>query len=286
MDLLILHNDRIVPLAEACLSPGQSGLLAGWGVFTTLRLYGGRPFEFHRHWVRLARDAARLGVALPYEEESVGRQITALAGANRREEGMARLWLVRNDGGLWAAQGATPLTDLLAATRELVPWPLAHRLLIQPAAIFSPGLLAGAKMLSWAQHALLLERARAQGFDDALLLNEKGELAECTSANVFLVRQGKVLTPPLASGCLPGVTREILFEIAPSSAIELAEHALTSDDLDSADEVFISSTTREVAGVGLVSPNRSYAAPGPITRELEGAFQEYVAAVLGKSGTP
>jgi len=285
MDRLILHNDRIVPFAEACLSPGQSGLLSGWGVFTTLRLYGGQPFEFHRHWVRLARDAARLGVAMPYEEETVGRQIASLAGANQREEGMARLWLVRNDGGLWAEPGATRVTDLLACTRELVPWPLAHRLLIQPAAIFSDGLLAGAKMLSWAGHALLLERARAQGFDDALLLNERGELAECTSANVFLLRHGKVLTPPLASGCLPGVTREILFEIAPPSGIELAEHTLTPDDLDSADEVFISSTTREVAGVGLVSPNRNYPAPGKITRELEAAFQEYVAVVLGRSRT-
>ncbi|HEV2381762.1 MAG TPA: aminotransferase class IV [Terriglobia bacterium] len=276
MDSLVLHNGRIVPLAEATLSPGQSGLLAGWGVFTTLRIYRGQPFEFHRHWLRMARDAARLSVDLIYSEGDVREQIVELARANRRLEGMGRVWFVRNGGGLWADNRDRPATDLLVFTRELVRWPDSHRLMLQENALCSASVLAGAKMLSWAQNTLLLERAHTQGFDDALLVNEKGELAECTSANIFLVRAGKVLTPPLTSGCLPGVTREVLFEVAPQAGVEVSEHMLTPEDLSSADEVFISSTTREVAPVGFVSPKSQYAAPGKVAAELEAAFRRYV----------
>jgi branched-chain amino acid aminotransferase len=276
MDSLILHNERTMPLAESHLSPGQAGLLAGWGVFTTLRLYEGQPFEFHRHWQRMARDAARLSLAMIYEEETVRRNIVRLAEANRRDEGMARVWFVRNQGGLWAGETRGSATDLIVFTRDIVPWPETHRLLLQPGAIFSAGVLAGAKILSWAQNALLFERARAQGFDDALLMNEKGELAECTSANIFLVRDDRVLTPPLSAGGLAGVTREVLLEIAPRAGIEIVEQGVTPSDLDSAEEVFISSTTREVAGVGLVHPDWQFRCPGKVTGSLAAALKAYV----------
>jgi branched-chain amino acid aminotransferase len=283
MDRLILHNDRILPVSEARLSPGQSGLLSGWGVFTTLRLYRGEPFQFHHHWERMSRDAARLGVDLAgFTEAAVRQAIVRLASANKRVEGMGRVWFVRNQGGLWSDDIHRPAADLLVFTRDLVPWPKSHRLLMQENAVFSAGVLAGAKMLSWAQNTLLLERARAQGFDDALLLNERGELAECTSANVLVVRDGRVVTPPLSSGCLQGVTREVLFEIASAAGIQLQEQTLTLDDLSGAEEVFISSTTREVASVSFVSPRWSYEAPGPVTQELEAAFRRYVDEVLGK----
>ena len=280
MDPLILHNDRLLPLAEARLSPGQAGLLLGWGVFTTLRLYEGRPFEFHRHWERMTRDAARLDVAIPYDEEFVRGRIVELARANGRREGASRLSFVRNRAGLWSDESAGPATDLLAFTRELSPWPSRHRLLVQPNATYSQAVLAGAKMLSWAQNSLLLERARTRGYDDSLLLNDRGEIVECTSANFFLVRGGMVFTPPLTSGCLPGVTRDILLRLSAQAGIDFREDILTVADLRSADEIFISSTTREVAGVGLVSPDLQYAAPGAVTRRLETAFCDYVQATL------
>jgi branched-chain amino acid aminotransferase len=283
MDPLIFHNGRILPLQEARLSPGQTGLLMGWGVFTTLRIYQGFPFAFDRHWARMARDAERLGVTLPYEQEVVRAAVIRLAQANHRPEGMARLSFVKNQGGIWAQAGDRSATDLLVFTRELVAWPTAHRLKLQPNAVFSAGRLAGAKMLSWVQNAALYERAHAEGFDDALLLNEKGHLAECTSANFFLVRNGKVLTPPLSSGCLPGITREVLREVIPRTGLALHEQDLAPEDLSSAEEVFISSTTREVAAVGSISPQWNYEAPGKITRALEEAFQGYVRASLNRA---
>jgi branched-chain amino acid aminotransferase len=284
MDSLIYHNDRIVPLAEARLSPGQMGLLMGWGVFTTLRIYHGVPFAFDRHWQRMAHDAERLGIALDYRQEDVRDAIIKLAAANSRPECAARLSFIKNQGGFWAdAPGCSP-TDLLIFTRELAAWPAAHKLLLVPDGIFSHGKLAGAKMLSWVQNAGTLERVHGEGYDDALLLNEKGHLAECTSANVFLVRGREVLTPPLSSGCLPGITRDALREVIPAAGYAFTEQDLVPEDLNSAEEVFISSTTREVAGVGSIQPNWKYPSPGKVTAELVGAFQKYVQAHLHRAG--
>jgi len=283
MDSLIYHNGRIIPLAEARLSPGQMGLLMGWGVFTTLRIYQGVPFAFDRHWKRMERDAERLGVALDDQQETVCQAIVKLAAANHRPEGAARLSFIKNQGGLWADATGCPATDLLIFTRELSLWPAAHKLVLLPNAVFSLGRLAGAKMLSWVHNAGTLERVHAQGFDDALLLNEQGHLAECTSANVFLVRGRQVLTPPLASGCLPGITREVLQEVIPAAGYALVEKDLRPTDLDIAEEVFISSTTREVAGVGIIQPNWKFSAPGKVTRTLAAAFQEYVQAHLQRT---
>jgi len=286
MDSLIFHNDRIVPLEEVHLSPGQVGLLMGWGVFTTLRIYRGVPFALERHWARMTRDAERLEIAMPYECDKVRQAIMQLAAANQRREGMARVSFVKNQGGLWSQAEHLPPTDLLIFTRQLVAWPAAHRLVIQSGGIFSGGRYAGAKMLSWVPHAAVLQRAHEAGFDDALLLNEKGQLAECTSANIFLVREGVVLTPPLSSGCLAGITREILFEIAPQAGIVIREVELTADDLSTAQEVFVSSTTREVAGVGNISPQWSYPCPGAKTTALEAAFQRYVESYLASAVPP
>jgi len=280
MDALIFHNDCLIPVHEARLSPGQMGLLMGWGVFTTLRIYEGKPFAFDRHWARMSHDAERLGMNLARGQEAVRLAVIKLAEANNRPEGMARVSFVKNHGGLWGQAVDLPETDLLIFTRELVRWPAVHRLKLQPQAIYSATRLAGVKMLSWVQNAALLERAHAEGFDDVLLLNEHGHLAECTSANVFLVRGSQVLTPPLSSGCLPGVTRDVLHEVVPQAGFEFVEENLTPEDLSSAAEVFISSTTREVAAVGSVAARWLFQAPGKAALTIEQAFKEYVRSHL------
>ena len=283
MDKLIYHNDRVLPLAEARLSPGQVGLLTGWGVFTTLRIYSGLPFAFERHWVRMARDAVRLGVPIPYSQEQVRRAVIETVRANNHPESTARLCFVKNHGGLWSDAPGRQESDLLIFTRELVAWPATQRLMLETSGIFAAGHYAGTKMLSWVPHAGVLEAAHAQRFDDALLVNERGLLAECTSANVFLVRGGKIYTPPLSSGCLPGITREVLFEILPKAGIGLREADLRAEDLTNAEEVFISSTTRECAPISEISPQWKYPAPGPVTMRVEKAYQEYVTNWLAAS---
>ena len=115
-----------------------------------------------------------------------------------------------------------------------------------------------------------------------MLLNERGEVAECTAANIFALRGGRVYTPPLSSGCLEGVTRGILLEIGAAAGAPLEEHALKPEDLYSADEVFITSTNRNVLCVGEVNGHKLPVAPGPVTLKLEKAFSAYVADYLAK----
>lgn len=280
MDPLIVHNQKIIPLSEARLSPGQAGLLLGWGVFTTLRLYEGIPFEFERHWERITHDATRLKIALSVNPEAVRKWTIDLALANERREGMSRMCFVRNSGGSWGAYTDPQSTDLLIFTQGLPSWPASYNLQLQPNAVFSAGVYAGAKMLSWAPNSALMERARAGGYDDVLLLNERGQIAECTSANIFVVQAGRVFTPPLSSGCLPGITREILLKIGAQVGISVAEKELSAESLDSAEEVFLSSTTREVGGVYAIGERWRYEAPGEIARTLAAAFKQYVQAKL------
>ena len=255
----------------------------GWGVCTTLRIYQGISFAFERHWARMARDAARLAVPMPYQPQAVRQAVIELASRNRRAESVARVTFIRNTGGYWAEAADRPPTDLVIFTRELVRWPSANRLRLETDGVSSTGPYAGTKNLSWALPISRHERAQADGFDDALLKNEKGQIAECSSANFFLVRAGKLQTPPLSSGCLPGITREILLEIAPPAGFDIEEKDLTEADLDSAEEAFISSSTREVAPVGFVSPRWSFDTPGKVTSRLETLFTSAIQTYLCQS---
>ena len=108
------------------------------------------------------------------------------------------------------------------------------------------------------------------------MLNERGEVSECTSANIYIVKNGKILTPPLSAGCLEGVTRGILMEIAPETGISITQQTLRPEDLYSADEVFISSTNRNVIGVSEIAGHAIANAPGPVTRQLNELFEAYV----------
>jgi branched-chain amino acid aminotransferase len=132
------------------------------------------------------------------------------------------------------------------------------------------------KSISWLPNVWAVAEAQKEGFDEVVLLNERGEVAECTAANIFAIKEGKIHTPPLNSGCLEGITRGILFEIAPEAGVPVLEHALRPEDLYSADEVFISSTNRNIIGVGEIAGHKIAAAPGKITRQLEGLLVTHV----------
>jgi branched-chain amino acid aminotransferase len=141
--------------------------------------------------------------------------------------------------------------------------------------------LAGVKVTSWLNNVWHLAEAQKEGWSEVVLLNERGEVAECTTANIFAVKDGKVTTPPLSSGCLEGVTRGVLLEIAPRCGVPMVERTLTPEDLYSADEVFITSTNRSMLGVSEIAGHKYAPAPGPVAQKLERAFSatmhEYVA---------
>ena len=131
-----------------------------------------------------------------------------------------------------------------------------------------------------------IESAQQRGFDEVILLNERGEVAECTSANIFASRGNVVWTPPLSSGCLPGITREVLLGEIQEPGIRLEEHTLMPADLEAADEVFITSTTRDLLPVTRIE-DRAVGKPGDVCTRLRTAFQRYVGAyVAGRQGVP
>jgi branched-chain amino acid aminotransferase len=280
---LVFHNDRILPMNQVRLSPGQAGVINGWGVFSTLRIQDGVPFEFERHWDRLMTDAARLEIPAVYSGASVRDDLLELIAENQVDSGCARIYLIHNKVGLWHSDEPLPEVDLLMYTSDLPVRTGLARLALAPNARHAAHPLAGTKVISWLQNAWIFEQAHKRGFDDALLLNERGNVSECTAANVFWVSKGSLFTPPLSAGCLPGVTRQILLEMAPALGVPVSEVEVPFDVLQQADEVFITSTTRQVQGVGVIEESAFPNAPGPVTRKLAKAFADYMRDSIARS---
>lgn len=273
---MVFHRDRLVPVEEVRLSPGQSGLLSGWGLFTTVRIIEGNPFAFERHWKRLQRDAVRTHCPFPFEESAVQHQLEEMLRANQVREGCARLYMIYNHESLWRSDEVLPQVDLVICSAGLPVYRDLCRLTLREHGRHAASPLAGVKVTSWLNNVWNLHEAHNAGFDEVILLNERGEVAECTAANIFCVQDGKVFTPPLASGCLAGITREILLEIGTSAGIPVEEKTLFPGDLYGAEEVFISSTNRNLLPVAAIDERKGAKAPGPVVLELERIFAGYI----------
>ncbi len=264
-------------------SAGQVGLLSGWGVFSTLRVVDGVPFAFERHWARLSRDAAALHIALPSSADAVRRKLFELIEANGAQHSTLRLVIVRNGGGMWEGPCSSGRpSDLLALTANSRQWGDGVKLSYVRQARHAANEFAGAKILSWAQNLTWLESAQARGFDEVILLNEKDEIAECTSANIFVANGNEVATPPLSAGCLPGITRELLLQVVRVPGIQIAEKTILPADVEAADEVFITSTTRNLLPVIEVD-NRPVGRSQKVWQALETAFEEFVNRYVAES---
>ena len=276
----VFHNDRLLPVTEVRLSPGQAGLLNGWGLFTTVRIFEGVPFAFERHWKRLQRDAERTHCPFPFEENVVRGQLAEVLRANQVREGAARVYVIYNQVGFWRSDEDFPRVDLLLCSADLPAYREPARLGLREHGRHAASPLAGVKVISWLDNVWNYYEAQQAGFDEVVLLNERGEVAECTAANIFCVKDGRVATPPVSAGCLQGITRSVLLEIGDGAGAPVEERVLRPEDLYAADEIFISSTNRNLLGVGEVNARKIAAAPGAVTLKLEKAFGEYVRQYL------
>ncbi|HEY3741051.1 MAG TPA: aminotransferase class IV [Bryobacteraceae bacterium] len=246
----LLHNDQIRPVDDRVIAPGQVGFLNGWGVFTTIRVYDGTMFAWDRHWARISRDARKIHVPIPDSPEWLEAQLYKLIEANHADEATLRVAIVRNKGGMFEGLAIEREFDVIAFTREVANWGDSVKLGIVPQARHAANEFAGVKFISWAQNLTWYEQAHERGFDEVVLLNERNEVSECTSANIFTVFGDHVFTPQLtSSGCLAGITRDVLLNNINIPGLEIAEHVLLPADLQSADEIFITSTTREILPV-------------------------------------
>src|SRR5580658_405186 len=284
MHRFLLYNGEIRDTSERFLSPGQTGLVNGWGVFSTLRIYDGVPFAWERHWPRMRHDATRMRIPMPLDGATVAADIQRLIEANSAWNAVLRLMVVRNRGGMFEGPSVTNDFDVIGFTTNVPPWGSAMKLGVIPNGRHAASEFTGAKILSWSENLTRYERAREQGLDEVVLLNERGEVSECTSANLFAVHGGRVATPPLSSGCLPGVTRAVLLEELRVPGLTVEERVLLPEDLESADEVFLASTTRELLPVVSIEGLRIHVGQSARDR-LQHAFsaciESYVAARRG-----
>jgi branched-chain amino acid aminotransferase len=275
MHRFVLHNGDIVDARQKTLSAGQAGLLTGWGVFSTIRVAEGVLFAFERHWQRMHQDALRMHVPFPTDADQLKSHLLRLVEANRARNATLRVDVVRNHGGLFEGPDQTRDFDVIAFTSDINPWGESARLAIKANGRHAANEFAGAKILSWAQNLTWYEEAHQRGFDEVVLLNERGEVSECTSANIFAATGREVATPPLTSGCLPGVSRELLLGEIRVAGVSVIEKTLLPQDLERADQVFITSTTRDLMPVSHIAGLTVSSRGLEVVDQLAKAFAAY-----------
>lgn len=277
----VFLNERLLEASKARLRALTGAALYGRGVFTTLAVYGGRPFLWGAHWARLGEHARRAGVEFPFDEEETRDALARLIERNGVERGRARVTiLARAPGGLWGTgekteeEGARP-SDLLLTTGEargVDEESLA--LTVSPFRVNTHSPLAGLKTVNYLEHVVSWEEARGRDFDEGVVLNERGEVASATMANVFWVKQGTVHTPALATGALAGTTRARLIELAEEMAVPVVEGVQDLHALADADEIFLTSSGLGVALVTTFDFHRYTVPVGSVALRLREAFRQ------------
>jgi len=262
-------NEGLVDAERATVSVLDHGLTVGDGVFETILVRQGDPFALTRHLDRLQRSLSGLGIAGP-DDATVRRAVDAVVRGSGVATDFARLRITVTSGvGPFGSErgeaGATLVVMLSAAT----PWPATTTLATVQWARNERSAIAGLKTTSYAENAIALADAKRRGASEAVLADTQGRLSECTGSNVFVVVDGVALTPSLDTGCLAGVTRELVLEWG-GEVVQLGESHLPYDVLETADEVFITSSTRDVHPVTRIDAREL--AVGPVTRALAELF--------------
>ncbi|MFD5698832.1 aminotransferase class IV [Streptomyces lasiicapitis] len=263
-------NGGLHDLDSARVSVLDHGLTVGDGVFETVKATAGQPFALTRHLDRLARSARGLGLPEPDQAE-VRRACAAVLDANPMELGRLRITYTGGLSPLGSDRGDQGPT-LVVALGETKRRPDSTAVITVPWTRNERGALTGLKTTSYAENVVALARATEQGATEALFANTVGQLCEGTGSNVFVVLDGEIHTPPVSSGCLAGITRALAVEWTGAH-----ETDLPLDVLDRADEVFLTSTLRDVQAVHRVDDRELPGAPGPVTAKAMRVFAERAA---------
>jgi branched-chain amino acid aminotransferase len=286
MSATVNVNGRITPESDAVISIFDHGFLYGEGIYETMRTYHRRPFLYDRHMRRLRRSAQMIDLPLPFTDEELAEQIrNTQAVAKIDGEVYIRVLVTRGIGELTYDLKATPNPSIVIIVKPQVDpaveaYEKGVRVVIvdivrnHPASV-NPMIKSNNLMNS----ALAMQEALRSNAFEGIMRNYRGELSECTTANLFIVKNNIALTPPLEAGLLPGITREYLFDLGKEVGVNVSEDILRDDDLFTADEAFLTSTTRELVPIVTVN-DRSIGSgrPGPVTRKLLTAFRRFAAA--------
>lgn len=263
-------NGSIVGPDEPSLAALDHGVTVGDGAFETCKIVDGEIFATDRHLARLDRTLTGLG--LPAADRDVLRQgvDAVLADGETIPFGRLRYTVTGGPGPLGSDRGDHGMTYIVTAA-EVAPFAPTTAVATVPWTRNERAATAGLKTTSYADNVIALAHAKGKGGTEAIFANTRGELCEGTGSNIFVVVDGVLRTPPLDSGCLAGITRELTIEWAGEAGIEVVEEALPLDVLERAEEAFLTSTTRDVQPIHAVD-GRELAAPGPVTARVQQAF--------------
>ena len=269
-------NGSIRPAAEAVVPVYDHGFLYGEGIYETLRTYNRVPFLYDRHMRRLRASAERLQLDVPFTDAQLSAWIDeTVAAAGEMAESYIRILLTRGVGELNYDPKSTPKPSLIIIVKPLEEPPArvfneGIRISLVPILRNHPGsvnpLIKSNNLLN---NALAMQEAYRRGAEEGLMCNYRGELSECSQANFFMIRGGVALTPKSQSGLLEGITRAFLFEVGQDVGIDVRDETLFPKDLETADEAFITSTTRELSPVTRIDDRvLGSGKPGPVTIKL------------------
>jgi branched-chain amino acid aminotransferase len=276
-------NGQISAERDAVIPVFDHGFLYGEGIYETLRTYNGRLFLYDRHLRRLRNSARLIDLELPLTNDELATRIHETINAAKLEkaEAYVRVLVTRGVGELTYNLNATPKPSWVIIVKPLIPSAaeLYERgvkvVLVDVVRNHPQSVNPMIKSNNLMNSALAAQQALKRGGFEGVMRNYRGELTECTQSNLFIVKNGAALTPPLESGLLPGITREFVFELGRDAGIDVREQVLCDHDLFRADEAFLTSTTREVLPIVTVDDRKiGDGKPGPVTLKLLKAFRE------------
>lgn len=274
-------NGKIARAEDAVIPVYDHGFLYGEGIYETLRTYDAVPFLFEQHAARLRASAAHLALDVPFTDDALRQWITeTVAAAGDMREAYIRVLLTRGVGELTYDLRSTPVPSLVIIVKPLEE---------PPARVFTEGIAISLvrilrnhpgsvnpiiKSNNLLNNALAMQEANRRGAEEGLMCNYRGELSECSQANFFIVRGGAAITPASEAGLLEGITRAFLFDVGRDAGVEVRGETLYPGDLETADEAFITSTTRELSPVTRIDDRPvGSGRPGPVTMKLLEAYR-------------
>ena len=274
-------NGTIAPADQAVVPVYDHGFVYGEGVYETLRTYNRVPFLYEQHCRRLRASARYLSLDVPFEDDDLRRWIEdTMAAAGDLREAYIRVLLTRGVGDLSYDLKSTPTPSLVIIVKPFDE---------PPARVFEEGITISLvsilrnhpgsvnpiiKSNNLLNNALAMQEAHRRGGEEALMCNYRGELSECAQSNFFMVRDGVALTPTSEAGLLEGITREFIFEVGDDAGVKVEKATLFPRDLDTADEAFITGSTRELSPVVRIDDRQiGNGQPGPLTKRLLDAFR-------------
>lgn len=275
MHPVIYLNKSLLEASKASISPVSSAVLQGRGCFATLGIYEGKPFRLDKHWERLEEYCARLSIDhSEVDQPSVNAGLGKLISVNKVVNGRARILMLAGGGSdTWRLNNAVKTNLLMMTAEPQLVSEAGMTLAVSPFRINTTSPLTGIKSLSYLDRVLSWEEAKSRDFDEAVLLNERGEVVSATQANIFWTRDGTIYTPSIGCGAVAGVTREVTIELASNLFIPLIEGVFELSDLADADEIFLTSSSIGVAVVTTFDFRQYSVATGSIAARLREGYR-------------